>query len=62
MAFLLKLFWKIFGGLILLILAIVLVAVLAKACISADERKSEGRSQAYLEGHINEEIMHPGTF
>ena len=59
MAFILGLFWQIFGGIILMIIAVVLLVVCTKAILGADERKAEGRSNMYKEGHIIEELQNP---
>lgn len=53
-------FWQIFGGIILFIVAVVLLALLTKAILGADERRAEGRSNMYTEGHIIEELQNPG--
>jgi len=57
--FVLGIFWKIFGGIILLILAVVTIVLIGKAILTSDERKAENRNQVYLEGHVNEELTHP---
>ena len=59
MSVVLGIFWKVFGGIILFIIAVVLLFLLTKAILGADERKAEGRSNMYTEGHIIQELQNP---